>query len=162
VITDAVAGTAARVPGVLPTATTWTKNRREWTSAEGWSVIAILAMRGEVDVGPATRLIARVKAGIHAAPNRTRYSMNSALIAIGGSLPALRDRALAAARSIGVVLVDHGETCCRTPDAAYMIDKMVAHQAAKRTRVTGARVSARKKATPTKRTRRGGPVRGRL
>jgi 3-methyladenine DNA glycosylase AlkD len=143
VITDAVSGTAARVPGVLPQALTWTTRRREWTSAAGWSVLAILSMRGDIETALAVELIARVEANIHASPNRTRYSMNNALIAIGGSMPTMHDRAIAAARSIGLVQVDHGETGCRTPDAVDMIGKMVAHRAAKRTRVTGARVTAR-------------------
>ncbi len=147
VITDAVAGTAARVPNVLPLVMAWTTRRREWTSAAGWSVIAILSMRGDIDEALATDLIARIEAGVHTAPNRTRYSMNNALIAMGGSMPAVRDRAIAAARSIGTVHVDHGETGCRTPDAVGMIGKMVAHRAAKRTRVTGARVHARPRAT---------------
>ena len=151
VIMDAVAGTAARVPSILPVATAWTTARREWTSAAGWSVIAMLSMRGDIDDALAADLIARVETNIHASQNRTRYSMNNALIAMGGSMPAVRDRALAAARSIGVVHVDHGETGCRTPDAVAMIGRMVAHQAAKRIRVTGTRVTARprKAAAPT-------------
>lgn len=147
VIADAVSGTAARVPGILPSALAWTSRRREWTSAAGWSVIAILSMRGDIDLALATELIARVETEIRTAPNRTRYSMNNALIAMGGSMPAVRVRAIAAAKSIGVVHVDHGETGCRTPDAVDMIGKMVAHRAAKQTRVTGARLQARTKAT---------------
>ena len=143
VITDALAGTAARVPGIVPLALAWTTRRREWTSAAGWSVIAILSMRGDIEAALAADLIARIEADIHTAPNRARYSMNNALIAMGGSMPTVRDRALAAARSIGAVHVDHGETGCRTPDAASTIGKMVAHRAARRTRVTGARGTAR-------------------
>ena len=153
VITDAVAGTAARVPKVLPAARAWTTRRREWTSAAGWNVMAILSMHGDIDEAMAIDLIARIADEIHTAPNRTRYSMNNALIAMGGSIPSVRDRALAAARTVGVVHVDHGETGCRTPDAVGMISKMVAHRAAKRTRGTGARVQARSKAT-AKRTKK--------
>jgi hypothetical protein len=49
--------------------------------------------------------------------------MNNALIAIGMRNDALRERALAAARAIGKVVVDHGETGCVTPDAASYIKK---------------------------------------
>ena len=52
--------------------------------------------------------------------------MNNALIAIGGSMPALTDAARASARAIGKVVVDHGDTSCETPDAATYIDKTVA------------------------------------
>ena len=131
VITDAVASTAAKVPGILPLALAWSMRRREWTSAAGWSVLAILSMHDEIEDALATSLIARVESEIHTAPNRTRYSMNNALIAIGGSMPAARQRALAAAKSIGAVHVDHGETGCRTPDAVSMIGKMVEHRAAR-------------------------------
>ena len=117
-------------------------------------MIAILSMRGGIDDALATDLIARVEANIHFLPNRMRYSMNNALIAMGGSMPAMRDRALAAARTIGVVDVDHGETGCRTPDAVAMIGKMVAQQAFKRTRVTRARVQARPAGLRTRRAQR--------
>ena len=121
-------------------------------------MIAILSMHGEIDEAPATDLIARIETEIHMSPNRTRYSMNNALIAMGGSMPAVRERALAAARSVGLVHVDHGQTGCRTPDAVDMIGKMVAHRAAKRTRVTDARVHARAgnaaKSRSAKKTRR--------
>ena len=153
VITDAVAGTAARVPAILPLALAWTTRRREWTSAAGWSIIAILSMRGEIDNAMATDLIARIESAIHTAPNRTRYSMNNALIAMGGSMPAVRNSALAAARSIGAVHVDHGATGCRTPDAVAMIGKMVAHRATRPARVSGARVHARSRATATRKRR---------
>jgi 3-methyladenine DNA glycosylase AlkD len=143
VITDAVSGAAARAPGILPIAIAWSTHPREWTSAAGWSVIAILSMRGGIDDALAADLVARVTADIHESPNRARYSMNNALIAMGGSMPAMHDRAIAAARSIGLVHVDHGETDCRTPDAVDMIGKMVAHRAARRTRVTGPRATAR-------------------
>ena len=49
--------------------------------------------------------------------------MNGALIAIGLRSPALRKKAVAAARRIGKVDVDHGETGCKTPDADSYIEK---------------------------------------
>ena len=54
-------------------------------------------------------------------------------LAIGGSLGELREEALAAARAIGKVAVDHGETGCKTPDAAAYIERMAARPA-RRTR----------------------------
>ena len=49
--------------------------------------------------------------------------MNSALIAIGVRNAILEQKALSAADRIGKVLVDHGETDCKTPDAAAYIRK---------------------------------------
>ena len=60
--------------------------------------------------------------------------MNSALIAVGGSRPALTGRAKQVAADIGKVEVDHGETGCKTPDAVGYIDKMLAHRGAKAAR----------------------------
>jgi hypothetical protein len=49
--------------------------------------------------------------------------MNGALISIGVYKPALRKKAIEAARRIGKVEVDHGETNCKTPDAVPYIEK---------------------------------------
>ena len=57
--------------------------------------------------------------------------MNGALISIGGSNPALQKKALAAAGRIGKVQVDHGDTGCKTPDAASYILKMAERRSAK-------------------------------
>jgi hypothetical protein len=49
--------------------------------------------------------------------------MNGALISIGILKPALRKRAIEAAKRIGKVEVDHGETNCKTPNAVSSIEK---------------------------------------
>jgi hypothetical protein len=85
---------------------------------------------------------------IHRAKNYTRYSMNNAMIAIGGSMPALTATALATARKIGTVDVDHGDTQCATPDATAYIGKMVARA---KTRVAKAKTPAAKRRTTSRR-----------
>lgn len=60
--------------------------------------------------------------------NYTRHAVNDALMAIGIRNRALQRKALAAAKRIGKVEVDHGETGCKTPDAASYILKTVAHK----------------------------------
>ena len=57
--------------------------------------------------------------------------MNMAVIAIGCRSAGLRKEANAAARRIGVVEVDHGDTACKTPAAAEYIDKAWAQSKAK-------------------------------
>lgn len=57
--------------------------------------------------------------------------MNMALIAIGVRSARLAEAATAAAGRIGKVDVDHGETNCKTPDAASYIAKTRAHYAKK-------------------------------
>ena len=140
VITDAVAGLAARMPQALELGRTWVADKGEWVSAAGWNVLSVVAMNGGLDVKEGRALLARIRKGIHRSPNRTRYSMNNALIALG-SIPELREEALEAAAAVGRVEVDHGETGCKTPDAAAYIKKMAARKAPKRTRVTGARMA---------------------
>jgi 3-methyladenine DNA glycosylase AlkD len=143
ILADGVAGLAARAPGGLTAARGWIGAKSEWISATGWSVLGVAAADGRIGEREATRLIGKIQKGIARAPNRTRYSMNNALISIGGGMPALTDSALAAATAIGPVDVDHGETGCKTPDAVTYIPKMVAHRR-KRTRATGARLAGRK------------------
>ena len=57
-------------------------------------------------------LVAHIERDIHTAPNHVRESMNGALIAIALIDDSCEKIALAAARRIGIVEVDHGETSC--------------------------------------------------
>lgn len=128
IITDAVATLASRRDDALKLGLRWIDRDDEWGTAAGWSVLGQTAMRGGLPAKDAERLLTRIRKEIHGAKNRTRYSMNNALIAIGGTDEALRPLALEAARAIGKVEVDHGETGCKTPDAVEYIAKMVAHK----------------------------------
>ena len=88
----------------------------------------ILGMRlkddpDSVSDAEAERVLATIEKQIHRSPNWARHAMNGALISIGVFKPALRKKALAAAARIGKVDVDHGETSCKTPDAAPYIEK---------------------------------------
>lgn len=133
VLTDAVSGVAAQAPGARRKMQQWIGSTDEWTSSAGWNVCARLA-KGSGAFTPAEldALLKRIEAGIKSAPNRTRYAMNSAMIAIGSNGGDLMRKAIATAKRIGPVEVDHGDTGCETPDAADYIMKMMAHQAAKR------------------------------
>ena len=128
-LSDAVSKVAAKFADARVLAHSWISGDREFTAATGWNVIAHIAIAGALDRPTAATLIPEIEAEIHGAPNRTRHSMNGALIAIGGSIPELADPALAAAKNIGTVAVDHGKTGCKTPDAAPYIAKMIARAA---------------------------------
>jgi hypothetical protein len=69
-----------------------------------------------------------IETDIHNRKNRVRYSMNNALIAIGIRNETLQKEAVAVANKIGTVDVDHGETSCKTPDAAGYIERTVARK----------------------------------
>ena len=126
ILSGAVAGVAARMGAARDLAAKWSGAKPEFTAVAGWNVYANLAMAAGLDAAQAEALVARIRDGIHAAPNRARHSMNGALIAIGGSMPDVRRHALAAAKAIGKVEVDHGETGCVTPDAVPYIGRMAA------------------------------------
>lgn len=89
------------------------------------------------------RILQTIEKEIHSSPNRARYAMNNALIGIGSYRPALTQEALAAAKRIGKVDVDHGDTSCKTPEAVETIQKVVAYEARKKGKalkaVSGAR-----------------------
>ena len=72
--------------------------------------------------------IKHIRTQIHKSPNWARYAMNWALIAIGTYAPGAKDEAISAAKSTGKVEIDHGETNCKTPDAATYIEKAYKHQ----------------------------------
>jgi len=75
--------------------------------------------------------LAEIERGIHKASNDERYAMNQAVIAIGCRNAALCKAATAAAKRIGKVEVDHGDTACKTPDAAATLAKTWAHSKSK-------------------------------
>jgi 3-methyladenine DNA glycosylase AlkD len=105
--------------------------RKQWA---GWAVVAALALEptGDPDEVFEASLEA-IESGIESAENFTRYGMNGALIAIGGRNAKLRKLATDAAKRIGKVEVDHGDTSCKTPDAVPYIAKIWARKkAAKR------------------------------
>jgi 3-methyladenine DNA glycosylase AlkD len=134
VLTDAFSVAVAASKHAGACARAWMRSRGEWLSSAGWNVVARVAADGETFAAEELEaLVDRIEERIHASPNRTRHAMGGALIAIGLVNPALERRALAAARQIGPIEVDHGETSCKTPDVAGYIRKTRAHRAGRAT-----------------------------
>ena len=103
----------------------WTKSKQEWIGAAGWQLMSFIAMNDrELADDYFDDYLSLIESNIHNSKNRVRYAMNGALIAIGLRSPGLEKKALAAAKKIGAVTVDHGETGCKTPDAAEYIQKV--------------------------------------
>jgi hypothetical protein len=69
-----------------------------------------------------------IESGIHKQKNRVRYEMNGALITIGLRNEKLEKKAMEVARKIGKVIVDHGDTDCKTPDAVEYIARTKAYR----------------------------------
>ncbi|MBP6703925.1 MAG: DNA alkylation repair protein [Vicinamibacteria bacterium] len=127
-----VAHLAAEGPHGRSRADAWLAARSAGRRVFGWLLAGVLAMRDE-DL-PADWFIARlatIEKDIHAAPNAEREAMNGALISIGCRDAGLRKAAMAAAKRIGPVEVDHGDTDCKTPLAADSIEKAWAYSIAK-------------------------------
>ena len=80
-------------------------------------------IRDEDDVAD---LLERIEHELQAAPNSTRYVMNSTLISIG-CRPGWMKKAIAVARKVGKVDVDFGSRNCQVRDAASTIKKTIEH-----------------------------------
>ncbi len=116
---------ASKSPLARRKADKWRKARRDYTAQAGWDLVAAIAMQEENSEDAAFEEYLRIiEDEISRAANRTRHAMNNALIAIGSRNAALRKKAEAAARRIGRVEVDHGETGCKTPEAIPYIKRV--------------------------------------
>jgi 3-methyladenine DNA glycosylase AlkD len=122
-----------RSPLARKKAEKWYKSKDELIASLGWMLISGLAL-GDNDLpddyfDPYLRLI---ESGIHKQMNRVRYEMNGALITIGLRNDRLEKKAMGVARKIGKVIVDHGDTDCKTPDAVEYIARTKAYRNQKR------------------------------
>jgi len=123
---------AVETPHGTAKAVKWLTSKDERVRVAGWTLLGQLAQRDEAtpDAFFEQRL-AQIERTIHAAANSEREVMNLAIIGIGCRSAGLRKAALATAKRIGKVEVDHGDTACKTPDAAEYIQKTWAHSTAK-------------------------------
>jgi 3-methyladenine DNA glycosylase AlkD len=147
VLGDAVAQAAARSPKGPRCAKRWRARKGEWAAATGWNLYGRLVP--ELDSSEHQETLVEIEERIRESPNRVRHAMNGALIAIGSEGDTLQRAAIAVAKRIGVVEVDHGETGCKTPSAIPYIKKTVAHRqyqdAMRRKRAADKARAARKK-----------------
>ena len=129
VVTDAFSGFVGKTGLAQPRAEAWTGSDGEWPGRAGWHLVAHLAMKDQdLPDGYFTAHLHTIEGEIHSRRNRVRDAMNNALIAIGIRNEALEELALAAAARIGKVEVDHGQTGCKTPDAADYIRRTLARR----------------------------------
>jgi 3-methyladenine DNA glycosylase AlkD len=133
VITDAFSSMTARSPHLKKKMEKWTKSKNEWIGRTGWALLGRVAYKDEaLSDGYFTKYLGEIEKGIHAGKNRVRDAMNNAVINIGLRNGQLEKKAIAAAKRIGRVEVDHGETGCKTPDAIDYIKKTKAYRAKKK------------------------------
>jgi 3-methyladenine DNA glycosylase AlkD len=128
-ITDAFSAFAWQTPNARETAERWIESDVEWIASAGWSLLGELA-RHDPTLPDSffEALLERIERDLHGSMNRVRHNMNAAVIAIGVRNDALEARAVAAAEHIGKVVVDHGQTDCKTPAAIPYIQKVKARR----------------------------------
>lgn len=138
-LTGAYAGLAAATPIARRCVENWTDSEDEYQSSMGWQILSHLAAN---DAGlPDTFFLPyleTIRRDIHTRQNNVRSSMNNTLIGIGVRNAALEEKALEVAGHIGKVEVDHGDTACKTPDAADYIRKTLAHRRERAAKATAA------------------------
>jgi len=125
VLADALAGLVSRTPVARKKMEKWTRSTHEWVGRIGWAILARLAMADStLTDSDYERYLEEIERRIHGSRNRVRDAMNMAVIAIGLRSAAFEKKAVGAAKRIGRVEVDHGETGCKTPDAVEYITKV--------------------------------------
>jgi 3-methyladenine DNA glycosylase AlkD len=127
-----IATLAAEGPHARNKMREWLNSSNERLRASGWTLLGRLSDLDEsFPEDELLRGVEVIEKSMHSAPNEVKNDMNRALITIGGRSSALRKAVLAAAKRIGEVTVDHGDTACKTPDVAESVEKMWARSEAK-------------------------------
>ncbi len=130
---DMLAGFAARTTFAETKMKKWMKSKDEWIRRTGWTLVTHLAMKDNTIPDEFFEgALETIEKTIHSSENFARHAMNLALIGISVRNASLEAKGIAAAGRIGKVVVDHGETNCKTPDAIEYIRKTMAHRAKKK------------------------------
>lgn len=125
-----LAGLLLKSPLAREKAEAWIKVDAEYVERTGWLILSGLVEKSALPDAYFLNALQVIEQDIHKSKNRVRDAMNMAVINIG-LRPTLTMAAMAAAARIGKVNVDHGETGCKTPDAAAYIQKTLDHRAKK-------------------------------
>jgi 3-methyladenine DNA glycosylase AlkD len=118
---------AAGSPHGRALALEWIESGTEDVAVAGWSTLGGLVSVADdaaLDLAELKSLLTRVATTIHDQPNGVRYAMNGFVIAVGSYLKPLTPAALAAAKQMGAVSVDMGDTSCKVPGASQYIEKV--------------------------------------
>ena len=109
----------------------WIDSPEEKLERMGWATLSsVMSVRPdeELDLALLKKLLARVVKTIHDRPDLVRYVMNGFVIALGCFVAPLHADAVAAAKKIGKVEVDMGDTACQVPFAPDYIAKVKARR----------------------------------
>lgn len=117
---------ATEHPEAVEMALKWIDSPKEDIAVAGWATLSCVVSVWPDEKLPLKQIDTLVKQmvkSIHTTPNRVRFAMNNFIICCGTYVAALGDKAIAAAKKIGRVEVDMGNTACQVPDAVPYILK---------------------------------------
>ncbi|MFW6327677.1 MAG: DNA alkylation repair protein [Bacteroidota bacterium] len=93
----------------------WIYSKDEYIARAGFVVLNHLSMKNnKLEDDFFLPFIELAEKKLQTLPNRAKEGFNNCLISIGARNESLRDRVLEAAKTIGPVEVDHGDTSCQT------------------------------------------------
>lgn len=126
-LSNALSNVAQRSPMAVKMMRKWMAFKSEIVANAGWMMLAGIAREnpGWLTKKEYRDFLKTIEQEIHDVPNRVRHAMNAAVISIGSHTD--EKSAMATAKRIGQVLVDHGDTSCKTPDAMAAIRKKRGH-----------------------------------
>lgn len=107
----------------------WMRSKKEHVASSGWctySGLVAITPDEELDLAEIDGLLAQVAQEIDGAQNRVRYTMNNFVIAAGTYVKPRLKEAKSAAREMGAVSVDMGDTACDVRLALGQIEKIEA------------------------------------
>jgi len=117
---------ASEHPEGFALAVKWTKAKDEQILRAGWTTLGAIAATvpdADLPIAEYGRLLNRVVKEMPKAPDGARYSMNNFVIMVGSYVAPLAAKAMAAAKQIGPVEIDMGDTSCKVPLAEEYILK---------------------------------------
>jgi len=121
-----VSWVASEHPEGFTLAVKWTKSKDEQVLRAGWTTLGAIAATvpdADLPIAEYGKLLERVVKEMPKAPGGAQYSMNNFVIMVGTYMAPLAAKAMAAARKIGKVEIDMGDTNCNVPVAADYIVK---------------------------------------
>ena len=122
-----VAGVASESKHAPSLAMKWIKSKKPLIASAGWNTyVGIVATQPDdaLDLKEIESLLDQVADDIDDASDDVRYAMNGFVIGVGTYVKPLLKQSKRAAKTIGTVSVDMGETACKVPLATEYIAKV--------------------------------------
>ena len=122
-----VAWVTVENPSARSLAQQWIASGKEYVASSGWCTFAgLVAITPDdaLDFAELRTLLDTAVKTVHAAPNRARATMNGFVISVGSYVEPLLQDAKAAAKKIGPVSIDVGDTACEVRQSGQYIEKI--------------------------------------